>query len=114
MNLLIDLTILIILFSRLHVLRAVQRPVDIKNRPRIPIPDEDPYSEAAGSASSSGSSGLGGSGSAGESNGKDVVSLIATREQLLMQQQLGMKRSEKPPKLPPRDNIYPQVLKVIQ
>lgn len=43
---------------------TVQRPVDIKNRPRIPIPDEDPYSEAAVSASSSGSSGLGGSGSA--------------------------------------------------
>jgi hypothetical protein len=108
MNLLINLTILIISFSlplSFACLHAVQRPVDIKNRPRIPIPDEDPYSEAAGSASSSGSSGLGGSGSAGEGNGKDVVSVIATREQLLMQQQ---------PKLPPRDNMYPQVLKVIQ
>lgn len=94
---------------------TVQRPVDIKNRPRIPIPDEDPYSEAAGSASSSGSSGLGGSGSAGEGSGnRDIGSVVAaTREQLLMQsQQLGAKRSEKPPKLPPRDNLYPGVLKV--
>jgi hypothetical protein len=55
---------------------------------------------------------LGGSGSAGE--GKDIASVIATREQLLIQQQMGMKRSEKPPKLPPRDNMYPQVLKVIR
>lgn len=31
-----------------------------------------------------------------------------TREQLLLQtQQLAHKRSEKPPKLPPRDNLYP-------
>lgn len=89
----------------------MQRPVDIKNRPRIPIPDEDPYSEAAGSASSSGSSGLGGSSG---SDNKDIGSVVAaTREQLLMQSQhQSIKRSEKPPKLPPRDNIYPQVLKV--
>lgn len=41
---------------------AVQRPLDIKNRPRIPIPDEDPYSIAGnggGSGNSSGSSGFG-------------------------------------------------------
>lgn len=41
---------------------AVQRPLDIKNRPRIPIPDEDPYSIAGngdGSGGSSGSSGFG-------------------------------------------------------
>jgi len=89
-------------------LPPVQRPVDIKNRPKIPIPDEDPYSEAAGSASSSGSSGLGGSGSAGE-GGKDVG---LTRDQLISpSHQLGIKRSEKPPKLPPRDNIYPHALK---
>lgn len=31
-----------------------------------------------------------------------------TREQLLIQtQQLAQRRSEKPPKLPPRDNMYP-------
>lgn len=41
---------------------SVQRPLDIKNRPRIPIPDEDPYSIAGnggGSGGSSGSSGFG-------------------------------------------------------
>lgn len=38
---------------------AVQRPVDIKNRPRIPIPDEDPYSIAGNGGGSSGSSGFG-------------------------------------------------------
>jgi hypothetical protein len=58
---------------------------------------------------------LGGSGSAGEGSGiRDIGSVVAaTREQLLLQsQQMGGKRSEKPPKLPPRDNNYPQVLKV--
>ena len=85
---------------------TVQRPVDIKNRPKIPIPDEDPYSEAAGSASSSGSSGLGGSGSAGEGNGnKDVP--VAREHLVTSLHQTGAKRSEMPPKLPPRDNIYP-------
>lgn len=89
-------------FSSSHS-RTVQRPVDIKNRPRIPIPDEDPYSEAGNSASSSGSS-AGGSGSAGE-GGRERIA--ATREQLLIQsQQFGTRRSEKPPKLPPRDNNY--------
>lgn len=33
--------------------------------------------------------------------------VAATREQLLLQtQKLASRRSEKPPKLPPRDNIY--------
>eukprot|EP00095_Tigriopus_kingsejongensis_P004392 maker-scaffold93_size381549-snap-gene-0.14 protein:Tk04392 transcript:maker-scaffold93_size381549-snap-gene-0.14-mRNA-1 annotation:"AGAP007416-PA" len=50
-------------------------PPDIRNRPRIPIPDEDPYS-IAGSGGSSGSSGNG------------------NRE----------RSRDKPPKLPPRDN----------
>ncbi|XP_054740166.1 uncharacterized protein LOC129245798 [Anastrepha obliqua] len=113
-------------------LPPVQRPVvDIKNRPRIPIPDEDPYSVAGnGSGGSSGSSGFGaGSNSshhqqqqqqhsaaalhsmngAGGINGGPAAAghVAATREQLLLQtQQLAHKRSEKPPKLPPRDNIY--------
>lgn len=45
---------------------AVHRPLDIKNRPRIPIPDEDPYSIAGngGGSGSSGSSGFGNSNSA--------------------------------------------------
>lgn len=45
---------------------SVHRPLDIKNRPRIPIPDEDPYSIAGngGGSGSSGSSGFGNSNSA--------------------------------------------------
>ncbi|EDW77216.1 uncharacterized protein Dwil_GK22050 [Drosophila willistoni] len=111
-------------------LPPVQRPiVDIKNRPRIPIPDEDPYSVAGnGSGGSSGSSGFGSSHQQQQqqqqlhllqqqqqqqqqhlgkhlNNGNGHVA--ATREQLLIQtQQLAHKRSEKPPKLPPRDNVY--------
>ncbi|KAI8127685.1 Mothers against decapentaplegic like protein 2 [Lucilia cuprina] len=138
-------------------LPPVQRPiVDIKNRPRIPIPDEDPYSVAGnGSGGSSGSSGFGASAmssmmslqqqqqllqqqsqsmtSNNGSNNNTAIGLTtngssstlqhlnngmvagmngsghvaATREQLIIQsQQLAHKRSEKPPKLPPRDNIY--------
>lgn len=41
---------------------AVQRPLDIKNRPRIPIPDEDPYSVAGNGGISGGSSGSSGVG----------------------------------------------------
>lgn len=96
----------------------MQRPiVDIKNRPRIPIPDEDPYSVAGnGSGGSSGSSGFGSGHQAQlhpqqqlgkHLNGNGGGHVAATREQLLLQtQQLAHKRSEKPPKLPPRDNIY--------
>ncbi|XP_044256250.1 uncharacterized protein LOC123006113 isoform X1 [Tribolium madens] len=78
-------------------LPPVQRVMDIKNRPRIPIPDEDPYSVAGNGSGSSGSSGFAGAGS-----------VAATREQLLLQsQQHAQRRSEKPPKLPPRENMYP-------
>lgn len=78
-------------------LPPVQRVMDIKNRPRIPIPDEDPYSVAGNGSGSSGSSGFVGTGT-----------VAATREQLLMQsQQHAQRRSEKPPKLPPRENLYP-------
>ncbi|XP_022130338.2 uncharacterized protein LOC111003893 isoform X1 [Pieris rapae] len=91
-------------------LPPVQRPLDIKNRPRIPIPDEDPYSIASSNANGSGSSGSsGGYGHNGHNghlltnghNGHGVVA--ATREQLMMQ--MGQRR-EKPPKLPPRENGY--------
>jgi hypothetical protein len=83
---------------------TVKRAIDIRNRPRIPIPDEDPYS-VAGSGGSSGSSGVG-TGTSGTGNGTGMVA--ATREQLLhQQQQLLQRRSDKPPKLPPRDNSYP-------
>jgi hypothetical protein len=81
---------------------TVKRAMDIRNRPRIPIPDEDPYS-VAGSGGSSGSSGVG-TGTSGTGNGNGMVA--ATREQLLQQQQL-LRRSDKPPKLPPRDSNYP-------
>ncbi|KAF6213309.1 hypothetical protein GE061_011027 [Apolygus lucorum] len=57
------------------------RTVDIRNRPRIPVPDEDPYSVASNGGGSSGSSG----GSV---------------------HQGGPRRSDKPPKLPPRDNPH--------
>ena len=56
----------------------VKRVADIKNRPRLPVPDEDPYSVA-----------LSGSGSSGSSS-KEYSS--------------NGKRGDKPPKLPPRHN----------
>lgn len=100
----------------------MQRLVDIKNRPRIPIPDEDPYSVAGnggGSGGSSGSSGFGNGNaivaSPGMMNGNGALvngnGVAATREQLLAhaaaQAATNGRRSEKPPKLPPRDNMYP-------
>lgn len=76
--------------------------MDIKNRPRIPIPDEDPYSIASSNANGSGSSGSSGY---GHGNGHGVVA--ATREQLLMQMERGQRRGDKPPKLPPREGLLP-------
>lgn len=82
-------------------LPPVKRPVDIRNRPRIPIPDEDPYS-VAGSGGSSGSSGVG---TGTNTTGTGTGMVAAAREQLLQQQQQVLqRRSDKPPKLPPRDN----------
>ena len=67
-------------FSKYFLYFSVKNPrpaIDIRNRPRIPVPDEDPYSIA----------GSGSSGSSGNGN----------RE----------RSRDKPPKLPPRDNsIY--------
>lgn len=71
---------------------ALQRPVDIKNRPRIPIPDEDPYSVAG--VSSIGPSEL-------------MPADRDSREQIYMQStSYQHRRAEKPPKLPPRENLY--------
>lgn len=95
---LLSFTLFTAVALRLSVV-AVQRPLDIKNRPRIPIPDEDPYSVASNELENSGASG-----SSGEI-GRERIAV--TKEQLIMQ--MNGKRSEKPPKLPPRDNIYPQV-----
>ncbi|XP_042879726.1 uncharacterized protein LOC122258073 isoform X2 [Penaeus japonicus] len=74
--------VMIINIVAMDMLKSKLPPVrvlpNIRNRPRIPIPDEDPYSVAGGSGASSGSSGK-------DRNGKD-----------------------KPPKLPPRDSAnYP-------
>ncbi|XP_006624290.1 uncharacterized protein LOC102680870 [Apis dorsata] len=79
--------------SKLPPVLALQRPVDIKNRPRIPIPDEDPYS-IAGVSSSIGVS---------ESFQQDRD----IRDQIYIQSTNSRhKRTEKPPKLPPRENLY--------
>ena len=79
--------------SKLPPVLALQRPVDIKNRPRIPIPDEDPYSVAGVSSSSGPSEGLNPSREA--------------REQLYIQSSsYHHRRGERPPKLPPRENLY--------
>ncbi|KAB0800167.1 hypothetical protein PPYR_08047 [Photinus pyralis] len=76
-------------------LPPVQRAVDIKNRPRIPIPDEDPYSIAGNGDGSSRNLGL-----------TDTIGMAPSREALLLQGQHFPRRSEKPPKLPPRENWY--------
>lgn len=72
---------------------ALQRPVDIKNRPRIPIPDEDPYS-VAGVSSSIGPNEI-------------IPADRDSREQIYMQStSYQHRRAERPPKLPPRENLY--------
>jgi len=71
---LINVVAMDMLRSKMPPVKSPRSAIDIRNRPRIPVPDEDPYS-IAGSGSSGGSSG----------NGNRV-------------------RQDKPPKLPPRDN----------
>lgn len=88
-------TYIIYMAFRICSLFSVQRPLDIKNRPRIPIPDEDPYSVAENVGSSGGSSGSSG-----------LVNLMGNRDVMMRGKNQLPKRSEKPPKLPPRD-IYP-------
>merc|ERR1719516_764842 len=75
---LINVVAMDMLRSKIPPVKNDRSAVDIRNRPRIPVPDEDPYSVAG--SGSSGSSGPG-------------------RER--------SKDKDKPPKLPPRDNsIY--------
>lgn len=85
--------VLIINIVALDMLKSklppVQRIVDIKNRPRIPIPDEDPYSLANNDNTMLSSSGYA------------SASIASTRDQLMLQSQ---RRSDKPPKLPPREH----------
>lgn len=101
--------VMIINIVAMDMLKSKMPPVsnkrnDIRNRPRIPIPDEDPYS-VAGSGGSSGSS----SSHNGNSGIKDVGTTPSggsggngttggTKDR---------RSNDKPPKLPPRDNgIY--------
>ncbi|XP_066585708.1 uncharacterized protein exp [Prorops nasuta] len=91
--LIINVVGLHMLKSKLPPVLALQRPVDIKNRPKIPIPDEDPYSVA-------GASSLGGPG--------DAVPDRDSREQIYMHSTRNQqhRRAEIPPKLPPRETLY--------
>jgi len=74
---LINIVAMDMLKSKMPPIKNPRPAIDIRNRPRIPVPDEDPYSIA----------GSGSSGSSGNGN----------RE----------RSRDKPPKLPPRDNsIY--------
>lgn len=73
---------------------ALQRPVDIKNRPRIPIPDEDPYSVAGVSSSVGGPSEI----ISGDRESREQIYIQSTSYQ--------HRRTERPPKLPPRENLY--------
>ena len=65
-----------------HLVKNPRSAIDIRNRPGIPIPDEDPYS-IAGSGSSGGSSG----------NGNGVRDRERSRAN----------KEPRPPELPPRD-----------
>lgn len=94
--------VMIVNIVAMDMLKSKMPPVskrnDIRNRPRIPIPDEDPYSVAG--SGSSGSSSHNSNSSTGNGvmpvNGNAVISSNGIT-----------KRADKPPKLPPRDNgIY--------
>lgn len=82
--------VMIVNIVAMDMLKSKMPPVkrsDIRNRPRIPIPDEDPYSVA-------------GSGSSGSShNGNTNANVNGSNK--------DRRTTDKPPKLPPRDNgIY--------
>jgi hypothetical protein len=87
--------VMIVNIVAMDMLKSKMPPVkrsDIRNRPRIPIPDEDPYSVAG--SGSSGSSHNGGTNS--NSNNSNGSSGNKDR-----------RTTDKPPKLPPRDSgIY--------
>ena len=68
--------------SFISLVKNPRSAIDIRNRPGIPIPDEDPYS-IAGSGSSGGSSG----------NGNGVRDRERSRPN----------KEPRPPELPPRD-----------
>ncbi|OXU31002.1 hypothetical protein TSAR_010015 [Trichomalopsis sarcophagae] len=99
--------------SKLPPVLALQRPVDIKNRPRIPIPDEDPYS-VAGVSSSSTEPSLGREQQiyAAYQQHREQREHREAREPHGRQSMVagappqGHRRGERPPKLPPRENAY--------
>lgn len=95
------------IYKSMNLQFTVQRPFDISNRPQISIPDEDPYTMLECGDESSGSSGFGTS--AGSAS-------YVVRDHMIVPHQYQTRRSEKPPKLPPRDNLYahnlPKVSKV--
>lgn len=71
-----------------------ERPVDIRNRPRIPVPDEDPYSVA-------------GDGLMKRKTSSDFIDLFVCPGSGSSGSSGVRERSkDKPPKLPPRDSIY--------
>ncbi|CAB0038339.1 unnamed protein product, partial [Trichogramma brassicae] len=92
--------------SKLPPVGAVPRPVDIKNRPRIPIPDEDPYSIAG--TSSSTERGIGSSGGHPAFAAYKQHQLEREHARLTGHRRGGGSAggAGKPPKLPPRENLY--------
>lgn len=92
--------VMIVNIVAMDMLKSKMPPVsnkrnDIRNRPRIPIPDEDPYSVAG--SGSSGSSSHNGNTNGGSSPASSSSGNGNTKD----------RRTDKPPKLPPRDNgIY--------
>merc|ERR1712110_1042394 len=79
---LINIVAMDMLKSKMPPIKNPRPAIDIRNRPRIPVPDEDPYS-IAGSGSSGGSSG----------NGNGVRDRERSRPN----------KEPRPPELPPRD-----------
>ena len=86
--------VMIVNIVAMDMLKSKMPPLkrnDIRNRPRIPIPDEDPYSVA-------------GSGSSGSSQNGAPTNSNTTSTGGNKDRRPG---GDKPPKLPPRDNgIY--------
>ncbi len=100
--------VMIINIVAMDMLKSKMPPVskrnDIRNRPRIPIPDEDPYSVAGSGSSGGSSSSHNGNSTALNPGGPSVNGGVnpagptATKDR---------RSTDKPPKLPPRDSgIY--------
>ncbi|KAJ6642233.1 hypothetical protein Bhyg_07180 [Pseudolycoriella hygida] len=101
-------------------LPPMERPINVKSRPRLPIPDEDPYyipGTVMTRITDSSDSGYGGitvnssiNSNRALNNATDGLGqIISPRDQFY---QSSTKGNEKPPQLPPREGnaIYPQNL----